>query len=119
MTNNKIASFFPNVMKHTAEGFGQSLGDYSFNMIGKMGDSIMASTQRNNKDKILKQMSLMYPQLSTRNKQKVDIAFEMICTLKPNLLNNTLIAGKIIDEATKSSDVLGAVKQRLSQVSGD
>lgn len=109
-------AFIPTVLSSTAEGFGQSLGDKSLNMIGKIGDSIMSSVQRRNKDKILKQISMMYPQVSSRNKQKVDIAFEVICTLRPGILNNTILAGKIIDDASKSNDVLGTVKEKLSHV---
>ena len=82
-------AFFGSIGTAAAGGFGNALGDKSLSMIGKMGDSIMASMQRRNKDKILKDMSVMYPQLSNRDKQKVNIAFEMICTLRPNLLNNS------------------------------
>lgn len=119
MIMHKKIAFIPTVLSSTAEGFGQSLGDKSLNMIGKIGDSIMSSMQRRNKDKILKQMSLMYPQLGSRNKQKVDIAFEVICTLKPSVLNNTILAGKILDDASKSNDVLAAVKEKLSHISED
>ena len=116
---HKKIAFIPTVLSSTAEGFGSALGDKSLSMIGKIGDSIMSSMQRRNKDKILKQMSLMYPQLSSRNKQKVDIAFEVICTLRPSILNNTILAGKIMDDASKSNDVLGAVKEKLSHISED
>ncbi len=61
----------------------------------------------------------MYPQLSGRNKQKVDIAFEVLCTLKPGILNNTILAGKIIDDASKSNDVLATVKTKLSHLNNE
>ena len=109
-------AFFGSIGASAAEGFGNALGDRSLNMIGKMGDSIMSSMQRRNKDKILKDMSVMYPQLSNRDKQKVNIAFEMICTLRPSLLNNSLLAGKIIDDASKSVDVISAVKSKLDSI---
>lgn len=105
------------VLSSTAEGFGSSLGDKSLTMLGKIGDSIMSSMQRRNKDKILKQCSLMYPQLSGRNKQKIEIAFEVLCTLKPSILNNTVLAGKIIDDASKSNDVIATVKSKLDHLS--
>lgn len=116
LTNMEKKAYASTVLSSTAEGFGSALGDKSLAMIGKIGDSIMSSMQRRDKDKILKQCSLMYPQLSGRNKQKVDIAFEVICTLKPSILNNTILAGKIIDDASKSNDVLGAVKEKLSHL---
>ena len=71
-------AFFGSIGASAAGGFGNAVGEKSLSMIGKMGDSIMASMQRRNKDKILKDMSVMYPQLSNRDKQKVNIAFEMI-----------------------------------------
>ena len=109
-------AFFGSIGASAAGGFGNAVGEKSLSMIGKMGDSIMASMQRRNKDKILKDMSVMYPQLSNRDKQKVNIAFEMICTLRPNLLNNSLLAGKIIDDASKSVDVISAVKSKLDSI---
>ncbi len=116
--SEKVA-YLKGVMGSAAEGLGSAIGDKSLTMIGKIGDSIMSSMQRRNKDKILKQCSLMYPQLSGRNKQKVDIAFEVLCTLKPGILNNTILAGKIIDDASKSNDVLATVKTKLSHLNNE
>jgi hypothetical protein len=116
---NEKTAYLSSIMGSAAEGLGQAIGDKSLTMIGKIGDSIMSSMQRRNKEKILKQCSLMYPQLSGRNKQKVDVAFEMICTLNPGILNNTILAGKIIDDASKSNDVLATVKSKLSHLSSE
>lgn len=114
--NEKLA-YTHTILQSAAEGFGQSLGDKSIGMIGKIGDSIMSSVQRKNKEKILKEVTLMYPQITKRNAQKIDVAFEVLCTLQPGILNNTILAGKIIDDATKSGDVMATVKEKLSHLS--
>ena len=113
--NEKIA-YANTILESAAQGFGQSLGDKSIGMISKIGDSIMSSVQRKNKDKILKEVTLMYPQLTKRNTQKIDVAFEVLCTLQPSILNNTILAGKIIDDASKSGDVIATVKEKLNHL---